>query len=281
MNIKVEEMQVDQEEILHIPKENDAGIVKKDGRINQKSSGEVWNAFMQIARFVNRDGFGTQHIDGITWWFRLTRESDILGEQQKQEASKIVTYTAVEKTLNEISNQMGLAVIPQIDQSTLIQQDCRKIIAENNEMVNKLCKEVVQVFVADVTNAVDEQLQTALQNMRNDADHLSKEMRRRNSQSAGVGSRWEGRAQAGSSWSSQDFEKGAYRTKKRRMHTPSPYSRRSASKEGHSMSSEIMKELEAKIERQAQALINLAQENEKVRHFESIRTKHSADSAMT
>ena len=190
-----------------------------------------------------------------------------------------MTYTAVEKTLNEISNQMGLAVIPQIDQSTLIQQDCKKIIADNNETVNKLCKEVVQVFVADVTNAVDKQLQTALQNIRNEADYLSKEMRGRNS--AGVGFRWEEQAQAGSSWSSQDFEKGAYRTKKRRMHTQSPYSRRSASKEGHSMSSEIMKELEAKIERQAQALINLAQENEKVRHFESIRTRHSADSAMT
>jgi hypothetical protein len=192
--------------------------------------------------------------------FSLTRESDKLEEQREKEASKIVTYTAVEKTLNEISNQMGLAVIPHIDQATLIQQDCGRTITENNETVNKLCKEVVQVFVADVTKAVDKQFQTALQTIRNEADYLSKEIRKRNSQSAGAGSRWEGRAHEGGSWSSQD-----YRTKKR--HTPSPYSRRPASNE---RSSEIMKDLEAKIERQVQALINLAQENEKVRHFESI-----------
>lgn len=178
-----------------------------------------------------------------------------------------MTYTAVEKTLNEISNQMGLTVIPRIDQSTQIQQNCRKIITENNETVNRLCKEVVQVFVADVTNAVDKHFQNTLQNIRNEADYLSKELRRRNYPSAGVGSRWEGRPQAGSSWS-QDFDKGACRTKKRRMHTPSPYPRRSPSKEGPSMSSDTMRELEAKIERQAQALINLAQENEKVRYLE-------------
>jgi hypothetical protein len=39
-------------------KENNAGIVKKDRYVNHldlnpQRSGEVWNAFMQIARFVN------------------------------------------------------------------------------------------------------------------------------------------------------------------------------------------------------------------------------------
>jgi hypothetical protein len=183
----------------------------------------------------------------------------------------MVTYTAVEKTLSEISNQMGLVVIPQIDQSTLIQQDCKKTISKNNETVNKLCKDVVQVFVADVTNAVDRKLETALQDIRKEADYLTRDIRKRSSQSAGIGSRWEGWAQAGSSWSSKGFDKDAHGTKKRRMRTPSSYSKRSASKEGPFGPSEIMKELEAKIERQAQALINLAQENEKVRHLESIR----------
>lgn len=196
--------------------------------------------------------------------FRLTRESEILGEQQKRESSKITTYTAVERTLNEISNQMGLAVMPQIDQSTLIQQDCRKMIAENQETVNRLCKDVVRHFVADVTSAVDTHVHIALQRIRNEVNNSSKEIRCRNSQSGGVAPGWEGHAQVRRS--SEDFDRGAGRTKKRRVRTPSPYSpRRSASsKEEHFMSSEGMRELTVKIERQAQALINLAKENEQV-----------------
>jgi hypothetical protein len=169
----------------------------------------------------------------------------------------MTTYAAVERTLNEISNQMGLAVTPQIDQSTLIQQDCKQAIKENNETVKRLCKEVVQFFVADVTNAVDKRLQTSLQNIRNEADKSVREIQRRNSRSW-----WEGQAQPmGGSWSSQDF---VGRTKKRRMRSPSPYPpRRSASREGH-LSSDFMRELEGKIERQARSLFNLAKENEQV-----------------
>ena len=205
--------------------------------------------------------------------FRLTRESDILAEQQKKEESKLATYAAVEKTLNEISSQMGLAVMPQVDQSTLRQQDCKKTIAENNETVNRLCKEVVQHFLVAVNGAVDKHLHTALQKIRDEADHVSKDIQKRNSQSGGDASRWEGIQR---SRMSQDLDKGAFRTKKRRMYTPSPYPqrRRSASKERFVMStqtsSQIMKELEAKVERQAQALINLEKENDKVRHPEKI-----------
>lgn len=272
-NIKVEEVQVDHQE-------KDAGVVEKDRHlkhpdVNQKSPSEVWNAFLQMARFVNGDESEKQNINGM---LRLTRESDILSEKQKKEESKTATYTAVEKTLNGISNEMGLAVTPRIDQSTLIQQNCRKTITENNETVNGLCKEVAQVFVADITNVVDKQVQAALQSIRNEADYLSKELRKRNYPSAGVGSRWEGQPQARGTWS-QDFDKGVYRTKKRRVYTPSPYPRRSASKEGQSMSSDIMRELEAKIERQAQALINLAQENEKVRYLQVLTD--SADLNLT
>jgi len=59
-NIKVEEVQVDHQE-------NDAGIVKKDRHtkhpdLNQKGQSEVWNAFLQIARFVNGDESETQQL---------------------------------------------------------------------------------------------------------------------------------------------------------------------------------------------------------------------------
>ena len=216
--------------------------------------------------------FNSIHELGVT--IRLSRESDKLSEIQRQEQNKTDKYTAIGTTLQKISGPLEILVEPQLGQSSLVQDDCKKKIEQNDSMIRKHWTDAVNAFVEDVTRAVDSHVRVALLSIKNEAGHtksgtsVGNKRRNLDHDNPFSGGQHKDRRsfenRADSSFGDfGDIEEGHLRAgKRRKTRALSLRPHGSPDKYGDSEQIDMMKR---KIEKQAQVLADFARENAEVR----------------
>lgn len=179
--------------------------------------------------------------------------------------------------LQKISGRLENVVEPQLGQSNLVQEDCKKKIEQNDAMIRKHWTEAVNAFVEDVTRAVDSHVRVALLSIKNEAGHttsgtsVGNKRRHLDHGSPFSGGQHKDRQSFENRGDSAfgdfgDVEEGHSRTgKRRKTRASSPRPRGSPDKCGDSEQIVMMKEMKRKIEKQAQVLADLSKENAEVR----------------
>jgi hypothetical protein len=87
-----------------------------------------------------------------------------LSEVQKKEKAKIEAYNSISITLGDISATADKAISPKLAESLAIQEDCKRLIKENNEACENIWKNAVETFVGEVNSSVTGFLQNAFKN---------------------------------------------------------------------------------------------------------------------
>ena len=100
---------------------------------------------------------------------RLSREVDTLSEVQRKEEGNIKTYKQISATLESISASAATTIAPQLSRSLVVQADCKKVIEEKENIMQRLWTDAVEALVKDVTREVDVGLQVALLSIKQEA----------------------------------------------------------------------------------------------------------------
>jgi hypothetical protein len=101
--------------------------------------------------------------------YRLSREVDTLSEVQRKEEGNIKTYKQISATLESISASAAATIAPQLSRSLVVQADCKKVIEEKENDMERLWTDAVETLVRDVTREVDVSLQAALLSIKQEA----------------------------------------------------------------------------------------------------------------
>ncbi|KAF9532959.1 hypothetical protein CPB83DRAFT_903444 [Crepidotus variabilis] len=216
---------------------------------------------------------------------RLSRESDRLTERLISEETKCATYTTISDRLRKISGDLTTTVEPKIAESSRVQDDCEAELKKHEAEMKRIWTEAVQELSSEVARTIDDHVQIALQQIRNEAEKLQSEvsdgvsMKKRNFESTSLsagyspdtGPNWLSLTATGDS-SSTISEAGEIfnGTKRRRIRPSSPHSPRGTpDKNGGSMleqlQAEMIRDMKLKIDEQAKILTGLAKENDKLR----------------
>jgi hypothetical protein len=187
--------------------------------------------------------------------YRLSREVDDLSEVQRKEERNTQTYKKISGTLESISASAAAAVAPQLSRSLVAQADCKKVIEEKEQIMQKIWTDAVEAFVKDVTREVDVVLQASIkQEVRRQVGYsIPGRSHRRQIDEGEVGHAEEIKKRD----SNASSEVIVREHKRRRVRNSSPARLQAELDEISSM--------KLKIEQQAQVLAMLAQENNEVR----------------
>lgn len=101
--------------------------------------------------------------------YRLSREVDTLSEVQRKEEGNFKTYKEISATLESISASAATTIAPQLSHSLVVQADCKKVIEEKENHMQRLWTDAVEALVRDVTREVDVGLQAALLSIKQEA----------------------------------------------------------------------------------------------------------------
>jgi hypothetical protein len=87
-----------------------------------------------------------------------------LSEVQKKEKAKIEAYNNISITLRDISANADKAIPPKLAESLATEEECKRLIKENNEACENIWKNAVETFVGEVNSSVTGFLQNAFKN---------------------------------------------------------------------------------------------------------------------
>lgn len=87
-----------------------------------------------------------------------------MSEVQKKEKAKIEAYNNISIALRDISATADKAITPKLAESLATEEECKRLIKENNEACENIWKNAVETFVGEVNSSVTDFLQNAFKN---------------------------------------------------------------------------------------------------------------------
>lgn len=167
-----------------------------------------------------------------------------MSEVQKKEKAKIEAYNNISITLKDISATADKAITPKLAESLAIEEDCKRLIKENNEACENIWKNAVETFVGEVNSSVTGFLQNALVSIKNEAETQIKKHK----------------ATQEDAKQPREYSSDTTRGHKRRRLSPS-FSFSQDARGVNSDQDSLIKEMKMKLKEQALALADLEKEN--------------------